>query len=471
MSHFSSSFPSSSSPRHPLTDLPPSSPQHSSDDNMALREVITLLKGEIQHLRKEKADLQAQKAPKKNDPRIKGLRTTGRQFYRVVHLFESAHVAVSEGLDHEAAMANNEWPPEELDDDASEEEKLKYDDEIREGERAHDTYKAFRKLIPELDSVVLSDNVKDLYASIMSGATDGRSEDLKKITVAVAEYVNERQYKMDMAAAVAVTDLASMECGSSNRIPEPLTVPKIQYVDPTSRQGRGFQNDVCGFWLCPVGINWLDESIRAKLRNGDNIISDGVELDLSQEVAIPLFYKNGKSNEHDLEDGLFMTMLLVKLYQIIFTAPSSVEDEAADDNDAEPDNSGNGPRKRLRKAKNQTASSRETNAEKSNLNGKVTGRSIAYIACLAYFGLTNAANWRTPLGNSVSLPYMYTWAVDFFEGPKPGSQARARADRVLEWWNKKVFPRHVSRIIAHPNGQSSSQRMRAQRAAKENVRA
>jgi hypothetical protein len=89
------------------------------------------------------------------------------------------------------------------------------------------------------------------------------------------------------------------------------------------------------------------------------------------------------------------------------------------------------------------------------LNGKVTPRSIAYVMVLVspstvyaappsltsrfqlYFSLTSASAWTTNYYN-ISLPLLYDFIVDFFEGTKEGSKARQRADNLLTWWNRCV---------------------------------
>ncbi|KAJ7688804.1 hypothetical protein B0H17DRAFT_1135348 [Mycena rosella] len=85
-------------------------------------------------------------------------------------------------------------------------------------------------------------------------------------------------------------------------------------------------------------------------------------------------------------------------------------------------------------------------AEKLGMNGKVTPRSIAYIAILVYFALTNASGWMPDYYN-ISLPQMYDFIVDFFEIPTRSSAARNRADDLLTWWKNPAFYPLSSMII------------------------
>jgi hypothetical protein len=92
-------------------------------------------------------------------------------------------------------------------------------------------------------------------------------------------------------------------------------------------------------------------------------------------------------------------------------------------------------------------------AVRLGMNGKVTGRSIAYIAVLArcfsiclqlmylklWLSLTTATIWANEYYN-VSLPQMYDFFVDYFEGPAEGTQAR---EHVNEHVRRLNFPRHI----------------------------
>ena len=70
---------------------------------------------------------------------------------------------------------------------------------------------------------------------LQSGANDARSDDTAKLKVAVAHWVN-----------------ASTQESSTNET--------SNWLDPTSRQGRGIDNDVTGRLLCPIDYDWDDPS-------------------------------------------------------------------------------------------------------------------------------------------------------------------------------------------------------------------
>ncbi|KAJ7144434.1 hypothetical protein C8R44DRAFT_144387 [Mycena epipterygia] len=208
------------------------------------------------------------------------------------------------------------------------------------------------------------------------------------------------------------------------------------------RSTRGVQDDVCGGLLSTTLADWKDPDVRKAIRDGT------APLGLSYFSRI--FYRGFQGHPKKVEEGFFMSRYLVKSYKVVFTAPSSVEDENTV------------PLKKLRTGK----AIRKPNADLLGMQGKVTGRSLGYIGVLVYASLTNVSSWTTEYCK-VSLPQMYDFIVDFFEAPKAGTNARARADALLAWWNKQIFPNHASSAATHPTTISSRAELRAQRAAME----
>ncbi|KAJ7270461.1 hypothetical protein C8J57DRAFT_1468495 [Mycena rebaudengoi] len=107
---------------------------------------------------------------------------------------------------------------------------------------------------------------------------------------------------------------------------------------------------------------------------------------------------------------------------------------------------------------------RKVVAELLGLNGKVTARSIAYVAVLVCVATADATFWTHDY-YGVSLPQLYDFIVDFFEAPGPGTDARARADDLLKWWNQQIFPTHASSAASHRTAVASRAALRQQRAA------
>ncbi|KAJ7808176.1 hypothetical protein B0H14DRAFT_2609093 [Mycena olivaceomarginata] len=112
------------------------------------------------------------------------------------------------------------------------------------------------------------------------------------------------------------------------------------------------------------------------------------------------------------------------------------------------------------------AQRRKCVAVRLGMNGKVTGRSIAYIAVLLWLSLTMATIWIDEYYN-VSLPQMYDFFVDYFEGPVEGMQAREHIDELLAWWNMQIFPAHASSAATNKTAAALRAALREQRATME----
>ncbi|KAJ7865161.1 hypothetical protein B0H14DRAFT_3443125 [Mycena olivaceomarginata] len=250
--------------------------------------------------------------------------------------------------------------------------------------------------------------------------------------------MEQKRFTSESAVAGALTAVQGTDTSGSLAAARE-SVKAAHYIHPSSRSGRGIQDDLCGGFICAYEHDWDDEDVRERLRSS--------ELSIGESFYIPLFYKDYKINPDDLEDGLFMSPVLLKGYMTTFISSDTIEE---DENIA--------PQKRLK------SSSRRTGTNKN-----VTGRSIAYIAVIIYFVLTDAPSWRDQYYN-VSLPQMYNFIVDFFESPREGTQARKRVNKLLAWWNKKIFPNHASSATINSSAVASYDKLKAQRAAKEHRR-
>lgn len=144
-------------------------------------------------------------------------------------------------------------------------------------------------------------------------------------------------------------------------------------------------------------------------------------------------YEKYSANSDDLEDGLFKGKILVQGYKAVFTSPSSAKVIEGDGDGADVIENDRRAKKALSgiKVKKHVAQIIKMN--------EVTPRSIAYIACQVRFVLSSVTSWRSVDGD---FDYIQFWQtiVDFFERP-PGREARRRVNRLLEWWNRKVFGR------------------------------
>ncbi|KAF9039168.1 hypothetical protein BJ165DRAFT_1407392 [Panaeolus papilionaceus] len=256
-------------------------------------------------------------------------------------------------------------------------------------------YKGFVLMINQVPTLrtLLNDESSEpedldkLLAILQEGANEARGDDIRNLKLLVAEWLNKTYSPKDAFST-------------------------------TSRADRGLQNDITGALLCPVEYDWNDQATRLAIKAGT--------LSIKDDLCLACFYPRGKGDSNNVDDKFLRSRLLVKSYCAIFTSPTSAdafeEDETED-----------GPTK-----KKGTASASRKKATKSNnatllhMNGVVTPRSIAYVAVVwveTYNGFEYRALWE--------------YIVDYFEDTEDDEEAKARAQELLAWWNKQVFPHHA----------------------------
>ncbi|CAL1699862.1 unnamed protein product [Somion occarium] len=212
------------------------------------------------------------------------------------------------------------------------------------------------------------------------------------------------------------------------------------------RANRGLSHKTCCRWLLPIDVALTEETLSK---------AASLEIDLSDNWFIRLFYKDGEGDPSNVEENFLMSTIL--LYQAVFTSPSSATgsiDGDSDDEDAA-----------RRKRRRGSRAVRSSVADKLHMNNQVTPRSIAYICVLAHFSLTDATQWDTTVYD-VDYTAMYEFIVDYLEDT-PTEQSRKNAETILSWWNRKVFKGKSSGI--HGNQNKSRKRLAAQRRERSNV--
>ncbi|KAF8867594.1 hypothetical protein BD779DRAFT_1685585 [Infundibulicybe gibba] len=189
-------------------------------------------------------------------------------------------------------------------------------------------------------------------------------------------------------------------------------------LDPKTRYNRGLQHDICGKLLTPLS-------------------SIGITPRFAQAYAVA--WKDGHATPSDIEHLFLRSRLLLQTYCAIFTSPSSAE--GFDD---------------------ETKATKNNVATLLNMDGRVTGRSIAYAAVLLVFNLTDAHQWKDVYNGSNFVAF-YNFLVDYFEDT-PDATSKMRVNSLLAWWNQQIFPHHVG---ASTDPRSSHKRLAAQRASKQ----
>jgi len=294
----------------------------------------------------------------------------------------------------------------------------------RDWERSHTAVRELNRLIPNFQKKIdegSPEELNEFYAELQRGANGARSDDLNRIRSCIADWLN----KADPA-------------------PSPL-------LEHSCRKNRGLAHDVTGRLLCPAEFDWDNLVTRAKLRAWDE------EFDWLSSYHSRCFYANYKPDKTQLESGYLKSTLLIKVYKSIFTSPSSAKDVS------EEDNTENMPPAKSQKTSSGNNPVRRNVASKLHLNNKVTPRSIAYAAVQLHFNLQTAGSWAATYGG-FDYKGLYNYIVDVFEDV-PGPAAKKRAQDLLNWWSKKIFP---SFSLHHHSSTSASRKsFRQQRAAME----
>ncbi|KIM41094.1 hypothetical protein M413DRAFT_445819 [Hebeloma cylindrosporum] len=269
----------------------------------------------------------------------------------------------------------------------------------RARDRTFASYNILLRLVPQIKTALLDPDTK-VYTAFVSDLQDGangaRGEDIGRINNLVATWVND-EYK-----------------------------PSVP-LKPAFRDGRGIQHDVCGELLCPIKFDWRDPEVRANVR------SNKEGFTIRNKYFITCLYVKGRADPNDPDLFFLRSRLLLQAYCSIFTSPSSAEGFEEETED--------GPARKKQRSSRQRKATKSNVASLLNMDGKVTPRSIAYVAVLLVFNLTNAASW-TETHNGFNFMAFYNFIIDYFE-VTCDEYEKENVEQLLAWWNRQVFPHHV----------------------------
>ncbi|KAL1698357.1 hypothetical protein EV121DRAFT_297265 [Schizophyllum commune] len=304
-------------------------------------------------------------------------------------------------------------------------------EEQREADRTHRSYCLLLRLVTDLERA-LSGPTSDLEVmlkKIQHAGNTARSEDIMSIRAFLAQALSNAPYNCH----------------------PPL--------DPRDRSDRGLQNPVTGALLCPISFDIKDPNTLSKVRNGDP------DYLLGSDFFLHYLYARGAGNPEDVTEGFLRSALLVEAYRTVFISKRRSEDE---DSDSEGNEEEAPPvkKRKLQQGTEKKPSTKPNVATLLRMDGQVTPRSIAYIAVLVHFNLTDATQWRRQV-YGVNYGALYNFIVDYFEDfdetTEVGKLAQANAQDLLKWWNRKIFP---GNFFAKVNVQASRNKLAAQLAAK-----
>ncbi|KAG2130264.1 hypothetical protein DEU56DRAFT_914892 [Suillus clintonianus] len=234
----------------------------------------------------------------------------------------------------------------------------------------------------------------DMLKKLKKGADAARGDDTSSLKELVATWVNQ-EFR-----------------------PSPLIKPNDKYL-------RGFANDICGKLLCPAEWDWDKNSVKAGIRDRTS------EYIISENSWPLLVYEKYQYNSDDVEEGFLKSKLLVLAFKAVFTSPSSARE-------ADGDGDGADILENNRRAHRKSEHTKVKTCVASIINmKKVMPRAIAYVVCQVRFALSSVSSWRTVDGD---FDYEVFWnnIVDYFE-VLPGPVAKRKVDKLLEWWNRKIF--------------------------------
>ncbi|KAJ7028906.1 hypothetical protein C8F04DRAFT_1289336 [Mycena alexandri] len=360
----------------------------------------------------------------------------GRGIRMLAMLFGEISTAVT---DAEAYLADGRFDDDDFDEFTEDltDEQLEHLAKKRECERNLFAYQQILRLVPGLNSKLQGDaaDLIDFYAQLQKGANDSRSENVGTITKSLGSWISADRDRPDIAI-FDHTPAILTQAGESVR--------QYAHMLFEDRGIRGVEHDVCGGLLTCIEHDWTQEDIRDSLRDSS--------LAINESFYCRIFYLGFQGDPDNVTKGFLQSRYMVKGYKVVFTGPASAKGE---------DSENIPPAAKRLKAMTGRKGTRKPPSDIFHMGGKVTPRSIAYIAVLLHFALTNAAIWTSEY-YKFSYPQMYNFIVDYFEAPREGTPQREHADKLLNWWNKQIFPNHAASASTSQTAISSMAKLRAQ---------
>ncbi|KAH7923641.1 hypothetical protein BV22DRAFT_1105998 [Leucogyrophana mollusca] len=280
----------------------------------------------------------------------------GRHFGRAIHAFCNVHTLVINGI---LRMGEQPEDPEES-------------FTVQE-RREHAAFRSLLKIIPYSEERMMEaseDEIIIMAELIQKGANGARSDDTKGIKSAVIDWITPKGQAL------------------------------TPYLPRNTKSVRGFNHERTGALLCPAGLDWSNQEIKAKLING--------QIQVAGDQWPLMLYANYTYDPEDPWNGLLRSGLLVNGFKHVFTSPSSVDQEP-----------------------------KATRSGNAHIHGMrlVTKASIAYVATQIRFALTSAQVFsRTDL--LTDSERFYNSILDLLDDV----DEKEEVEQLMQWWNRQVFP-------------------------------
>ncbi|KAJ3878198.1 hypothetical protein F5051DRAFT_503376 [Lentinula edodes] len=355
----------------------------------------------------------------------------GRAIPKLVSVYEDIHTLLAQYDEYRQKGYHTGDPEEDEDEDVDDEKRLEQLEAKRKLQRGYSAILTINNTIyPEFLIKIREPEVgTHIISQLQKGANSARSFDTSRVMNFVGEVLNKEVHKINQtklkeyqiklrahAESVTGSDSSSDLPTTS---PEPPVLEHIGEFNATSRDTRGLQNDITGRLLCPVEFAWNDMEVRAAIRAFDPI------YDFASSAHARCFYKDEEFDPDNLDKGFLQSYLLVQVYRLIFTSPSSTKDQ--------PQDVENLPASKKKKT---TGTNHRGNVAQIIHMNDVKPRSIAYAAIHLHFALNDAPHWAD---SHMGYNYLDLWnfIVDFFEDPEDEEEKQSK--ELLKWWNDRVF--------------------------------
>ncbi|KAI9068225.1 hypothetical protein FKP32DRAFT_1587883 [Trametes sanguinea] len=294
------------------------------------------------------------------------IKAYGRHFVRTVDMFVLPAVVIQAGMQYNPDRPASEYSPEERHNHAAWEELL--------------------HIIPNLLTILLDSNadqpLRRVSSALLAGCNAARSDDTRAIKLAIVEW---------LSAALQEANVV---------------------LHPANKAQRGFNNVVTGRLLCPIVLDYHDDSVR-KLLESYQATVDGVPVDGSHWPTFA--YDEATYNPALPWQSFLCGRLIIQAFRHVFTSPSSATaDDGADSG----------------------VSTRSGNAALHGMT-RVTPGSIIYCATHVHFALSSTAIFNKNNKGNDSVIF-YRSLVEYFDEPRYAAPVKD----LLAWWNRTIFPAH-----------------------------
>ncbi|KAJ3750344.1 hypothetical protein DFH05DRAFT_1563987 [Lentinula detonsa] len=370
------------------------------------------------------------------------MKTRGRAISRLVTVYEDIHVILTQYDEYRRKRYHQDQPDEEGDELESEDEEAQKERVAKETEKRRlqrgytGVLQICKFFLNFLNTIKDKPSVID---ELWQGATSARSYDTNQVLKLVGEELNKmvdkandnvrQRYREQMkefhkqlrSSWTESPDHYGDATGTSVEPIEPLEPIYYEKYAEKNRGDRGLQGNISGYLLCPVEYDWYDLEVHAALRKLDD-----PEFDFASSAHSRCFYPAEGFDPEDLDHDFLQSHLLLQVYRMLFTSPSSTKDKSDDLENLPP-----APKK-----KKGTISHRANVAQRIQM-ASVVPRSIAYAAIHLHFALSDAP-WWSATHNGYNYQDLWYFIVDFFEDPVD-EDAERHAKELLKWWNDRIF--------------------------------